>query len=327
MTTSRSAARPRHGLLLGGPRRALFGALLLLGGLGSLGTMGCAPAPTAPTAGSPAPAAGPADPGSSATAPARAPQRLIALAPAITEALFVLGAGSRVVGVGTYTSWPPEALALPRLGGLFDPNLEAIVALQPDLVVLAPSQTLLAERLAGLDIATLTVTTESVADVEAMFATLAARCELDATSALTALRTGLAPRDPALDVSVALVVSRQPGQLGELMLAGPGTYFADLLDRLGARNTFADAAMRYPTVSPEELLRRDPDVLVELHPDDLSPADLAAFESRIVAEWSTFATLSAVRRGRVRVVSGAHTMLPGPRLPTLYADLARALAP
>jgi iron complex transport system substrate-binding protein len=324
-----------------GPRRSLPALALALAI--ALGAAGCGTAPeVAPGSGAtnppgapvaageeatgagrasaPAPAAPP--PQTSAQSSARPPQRLVALAPALTEALFVLGAGPRVVGVGTYTSWPPEALALPRLGGLFDPNLEAIVALAPDLVLLAPSQTVLGERLAGLGIATLTVATETVPDVERMLALLGERCGLDPSVALASFRAGLAPRVPPLGGSAALVVSRQPGQLGELLVAGPGTYFDDLLSRLGVANAFADAASRYPTVSPEELLRRDPDVLVELFAEPLDPATAA---SRI-AEWQAFPTLAAVRHGRVRVVSGGHTMLPGPRLPQLYADLEGALA-
>src|SRR5689334_1303434 len=75
------------------------------------------------------------------------PQRIVALAPNLSETLFALGLGDRVVGVGDFSTWPPEAADKPRLGGLFDANLERIVSLKPDLAVLLPSEKDLAAKL------------------------------------------------------------------------------------------------------------------------------------------------------------------------------------
>jgi|CXWL01.1.fsa_nt_gi iron complex transport system substrate-binding protein len=253
-----------------------------------------------------------------------APQRIVSMAPAVTETLYALGLGERVVGVSDYTVWPPAAASLPRLGGLFDPNLEAIFSLRPDLVILIPSQADLATRLGGLAIASLTVRCDTLADVEAMFLAVATRCGVDPSVFLTEWRQALAPRAPPLGGRVAVLIGRQPGELGELLTVGPGSFLAELLDRLGVVNVFADAPTAYPTVSAEELLVRNPDTIVEIESEVLTPAA----GERLLGDWRrAFGDLAAVRRGRIRLIDADYTMLPGPRLPQLYARLAAALAP
>ena len=94
--------------------------------------------------------------------PAPLPQRIIALTPSLVETLFALGLGDRVAGVGSYVFWPPAAAARPRIGGLFDPNLERIVSLKPDLAVLLPSERDLATRLKPLGVDVLVVPDETL---------------------------------------------------------------------------------------------------------------------------------------------------------------------
>ena len=106
----------------------------------------------------------------------RIPQRIVALTPSLTETLFALGLGDRVVGVGDYTYWPDAAVRKPHLGGLFNPNLERIVSLRPDLAVLGPSERDLAAKLRPLKIDVLVVPNESLADVERSFYTIAVSC-------------------------------------------------------------------------------------------------------------------------------------------------------
>lgn len=249
------------------------------------------------------------------------PRRIISLVPAVVEALYALELGERVVGVGNYSVWPPEVTSKPRLGGLFDPSLEGIVALAPDLVILAPSQGDLGARLAQFRIQTLVVRTEDVADVEAMFLALGERAGIEAGPFVARFRNELAPRQPPIPLRVALLIGRQPGALADLLVAGEGTYLDDLLRRLGATNVFADARLRYPAVSPEEILARNPDVIVEVHAAALDQAARA----NLTADWQRFPSLRAVATGRVRVVAGDYTMLPGPRLPELYRALEHAL--
>ncbi len=248
----------------------------------------------------------------------------MALAPNVSETLFALGLGDRVVGVGSYSNWPAEAARKPRLGGLFDANLERIVALHPDLAVLLPSERDLAVKLAPLGIETLTLPNETLADVERSFHTVAERCGVPREGDRLAAewRAGLAPQALPNRPRVLLSVGRQEGRLADVLVAGPDTFYQELLDRMGAVNVFADAPVRYPKVSLEEVVARAPDFIVELRGEAVSPEAARS----LVRDWDQLANVPAVRAGRVVILAGDWTGIPGPRLPQLYGELRKALA-
>ncbi|HEV8578400.1 MAG TPA: helical backbone metal receptor, partial [Thermoanaerobaculia bacterium] len=257
--------------------------------------------------------------------PASPPRRIIALTPSLVEILFALGLGDRVAGVGNYVFYPPEAASKPRIGGLFDPNLERIVSLKPDLAVLLPSERDLGRQLRPLGVDILVVPDETLADVEGSFLTIARRCGVpEAGERLAARwRADLAPQLlPGPPLKVMVSVGRSAGRLGEVTVAARRTFYDELLTRLGAVNVFADAPTRYPQVNLEEIVARKPDVILELRPDPLTPDRAAA----VVNDWNTLSQIPAVRNGRVKVISGDFTMLPGPRLGRLYREMRGALA-
>lgn len=253
-----------------------------------------------------------------------APRRIIALTPSLVETLFALGLGDRVVGVGNYTTWPPAALAKPRLGGLFDPNLERIAALHPDLAVLLPSEGDLGTKLKPLGVEVLIVPDETLADIEASFRTIARRCGTPEVGERLAaeLHAGLVPQPlPGPPPRVMLSVGRRAGSLGEVVVAAHGTFLDELLTRLGAENVFADAPSRYPQIGLEEIVARKPEVIVELRAEALAPAVIAS----LIQDWRVLPQVPAVRDGRVEVIAGNHVLIPGPRLPQFYRELRQAL--
>ena len=160
--------------------------------------------------------------------PAADPQRIVTLAPNLTEIAFELGLGDRVVGVSQYALWPPEAAERPRLGGLFDPNLERTVALEPDLAIVLPSQEEVARHLEGVGVPSLTVGIETLDDLEAAVRAIAERCGVPEAGKELAerLRRELAPR-PVPGAPPAVVVLDRDAQgsndgAGGLLVAGPG---------------------------------------------------------------------------------------------------------
>lgn len=248
-------------------------------------------------------------------------RRVIALTPSLVETLFALGLGDRVAGVGDYSTWPPEAEKKPRLGGLFNPNLEQIVALKPDLAVLIPSESDLAARLEPLGVGVLVVRNESLADVERSFHTIAERCGVAAAGDRLAAewRQGLEPSPlPGPPPRVMLSVGRQAGRLGDMIVAGQGTFFHELLERLGAKNAFADAPGLYPQISLEEIVARRPDVILELRAYPVAPEVAASLRS----DWRELGEGAR----RVEVLAGDYVVIPGPRLPRLYREMREALA-
>jgi len=253
-----------------------------------------------------------------------APQRILALAPSAAEICYELGLGDRVVGVGDYVRWPPAWASKPRLGGLFNPQLERIAALRPDLAILLPSEAPLAEQLAALDIPILTIPSETLGDVEQAIRLIAETAQVpEAGLALvTRWREGIAPRPLPRPVRVALVVGREPGRLGEIVVAGRETFFDQLLRRLGAVNVFTDAPTRYPQISAEDIVLRRPDAIVELQPLEVPQTRVDA----LVEDWRALPTVPAVENGCLLVVDGEHVLVPGPRLPLLFDQLHTELA-
>lgn len=256
-------------------------------------------------------------------ATARTPQRIIALTPSVEETLFALGLGKRVVGVGDYCRWPPEVRSLPQLGGLFNPNLERIVALKPDLAVLIPSERDLAAKLGRLGVETLIIREESLADIEQSFRTIAQRCGVpEAGERLAAQwRQDMAPRPLSWKPKVMISVGRQSGRLADVLVAGPGTFFDEVLARMGGVNAFGDAKTLYPQVSLEEVVARAPDVILEMRAERLAPDVTAA----LVNDWKQLPQVPAVQHGGVAVLADDYVVIPGPRLPRLAADMRAAL--
>lgn len=260
----------------------------------------------------------------SSTSPSAGCRRVIALAPNLSETLFALGLGDRVVGVGDYSTWPPEVTRLPKLGGLFNPNLEKIVSLKPDLAVLVPSEGDLAQKLKGLGVDSITLSNETLGDIERSFHLLAERCGVpEAGDRLAAeWREGLKPDPLPGSPKILLSAGRPVGRLADLVVAGPGTYFEELLANLGAVNAFADAPVRYPEVGMEDVIARAPDVIVEVRAEAVSPE----LERQLISDWQALPRIPAVRNGRIVVIDGDYAVVPGPRIPQLYRELRAALA-
>jgi iron complex transport system substrate-binding protein len=250
------------------------------------------------------------------------PQRIIALAPSVAEVVHVLGLSDRVVGVGDYVTWPPELAAKKRLGGLFNADFESIVALRPDLAILLESEESLRSRLEDVGVEVLTVPSDSLSDIEFAVGAIADRCGVKerGEEVLRQWRLDLAPRPLPVPLRVAMVVGREPRRLGDMVVAGPSTFFDQLLRRLGASNAFGDVGALYPQVGIEEILRRRPDVVVEIQPLTVPQSRVAALEK----DWAGLADLAG-GGPCIAIVDGPYVLVPGPRLPQVYAELRAAL--
>jgi iron complex transport system substrate-binding protein len=261
-----------------------------------------------------------------------APQRIVSLAPSLTETLFALGLGDRVVGVTRYCAYPPEVIGLPKVGGHLDPNFEAIVALEPDLVVLIPSGEASGKRLESLAVPVLQVDQHDVQSLLASISMLAEACGVGDRGGR--LRAEMERRLKATSNAVegagrprAVVVVGHDisgGVVRSVWAAGPDTFYDGVLEIAGGVNAVAGAVVRYPELSREGLAVLDPDVVLDV---------VAGVEERgaeiddIYAGWGGLVELRAVREGRVQVLEGDLMVVPGPRLPEMVREIARALHP
>ena len=246
-------------------------------------------------------------------------RRVVSLIPSLTEDLFAVGAGDRVVGVSAYSDYPPRAKALPVVSSFAAIDAERIVALHPDVVVAIPSQQGLARDITRAGIRLALFRDDSLDDVyanlhgigalvgrsrqaDALVARLRAR-----TVALTRARP-LRARRPA----VFVVLGTAP-----IFTVGRGSYIASLIELAGARNAAADVAAPYARYSAEALIARQPDALI-VDPD-VRFADVAA-----TPPWSS---LYAVRQHHVYVLPDAAILeRPGPRYNDGLAWLIATLA-
>ena len=246
-------------------------------------------------------------------APAR---RIVSLIPVTTEVLFDLGAGANLVGRTTWCDQPAEASRIRSLGDGLEPNVEAIVSVNPDLVVLyrSPRNAAAAERLRQLGFPTIQLRTDGLTDLHratgllgrATGRTAEAGWVLGVMDSLLALldrRKDSGPRP-----SVLVLAWDQPP-----MTIGRGSFLHEILERAGARNVFDDLESPSAPVSLEAIAARDPDLILTL---DVAPTIAGRPEWQVVR---------AVRERHFLRVHGSEFMRPTPRAPDAVRQLARVL--
>ena len=259
-----------------------------------------------------------------------APQRIVSAIPAVTEILFAIGAGPQVVGVGSYDRYPPEVEDLARVGGLIDPDIEAILALEPDLVVPYGTQRDLISQLERARIPLLLYAHGSLGDVLTTIRALGRRTRRSAQAErvargieqhLAAIGTALTDRPRPRTL---LVIAREPNSLRNLFASGGVGFQHDMLVLAGGENVLAGTSTRAAQVTTETILQLAPDVVLEVRAGDtMTAAEIA----REAAAWQTLPSLPAVRAGRVVFLAGSDLVIPGPRIASAVARFARALHP
>ncbi len=250
-----------------------------------------------------------------AITPAR---RIVSLAPSITELLFALGAGEQVVGRTTYCKYPAAALAVPSVGDGLNPNVEAIVARTPDLVVLyrSPHTEAAARQLEALGVRTLTIhhdRLEDIAETARQLGEAAGRSAAGAAIARSIDSALAAPPPPDLHARIVYVVWDNPP-----IVIGGGSFLDQLMGLAGATNTFHDIGTPSATVSIETIAARDPDWIgVIRETDDTAPPAYAARP-----EWQV---VRAIHERRFLLLPAELFGQPSPRAPEAVAWLRRHL--
>jgi len=244
-------------------------------------------------------------------------RRVVSLNPSLTAMLIALGGREALVGVDDYSARSPAAAGLPTVGGLYNPSLEAVVALRPDLVVFVSSaeQRGFKEHLEALAIPRLELDPVSFDDVLGAIETLGARIgrEREAAARVAAIRRTRARVEAAASAlperRAVLVLQREP-----LFVAGGGTFVDDMLRSLRVRNLAAEEPGRWPRLSREWLLAAAPELILDASPD---PEPAAPF-------WARWPSLPAVRSGGVVELPEGVATLPGPDLDAALLTLAAA---
>jgi len=259
-------------------------------------------------------------------------ERIVSLAPSITEILFALGAGENVVGVTRYCSYPPEAAGRSRVGGLFDPNLEKIVSLRPDLVVMLETN---ADTPAfeELGLHRLVVSHKNIEGILESFTTIgraleepakAERMVAEIRARLERIERKTASR-PRRRVMFSVYRNAGSGSLEEVTVVGGGEgFYNGVIRAAGGENACRNRAVPFPVVSPESILGMNPEVIIDLVRLQTGPKP---GRQKILADWQQVADVEAVAGGRVYVLDDDFASIPGPRFILLVEKLARLFHP
>ena len=249
----------------------------------------------------------------------RAPQRIVSTAPSITEMLYALGLGDRVVGVTTYCRYPPEAQQKPKIGDYTSPNIEAIAAQRPDLVIVPTNPIRLTERLRTMRLEVLEIDPQNLAALYNSFRIVGQAAGVPAAAARLAdtvrakvdeVRTRASKLKPT---KMMFVIGRAPNRLDGLVAVGRASYLNEIIELAGGVNIFADAVAAYPAVSLEEVIARNPEVIVDMGDmsDTIGVTD--QHKREVVGLWQRTATIAAVKDRRVFAVASDIYVVPGPR--------------
>lgn len=249
------------------------------------------------------------------------PQRIVSLAPSITETLFAIGAGGQIAGVTDYCNYPQEAARKPRVGGIVNPSIETIVGLRPDLIILsvegnvredfkkltefgAPVFVTNPRTLDGIykSIANLGVLTGHQREADEVIRVM----QTTERSIASRIRSGVQPR-------TLMIVSVQP-----LIVVGSKTFLGRLLERAGASNIAASSLSSYPTYSREAVVRDNPDLIIVT--SDIIPDTGTLLQ--LFPEWQH---LKAVQTRHIYRIDADLASRPGPRAAAALEALHRLI--
>ena len=254
---------------------------------------------------------------------AKAPTRVVSLAPSITEILYAIGLTDEIVGVSEFCDYPAAAKQKPKVG-YANPNVEVIISLQPDLV-LAPRAFLRAELLAKLEqlkIPTFVVDPESFEEIPSRIQTVGRilNRSSSADGVAMVMRQRIAAIRSKLDavalVRVLYVLNSQP-----LITVGPGSYIHQVISVAGGSNIASQTTVPYPHLNMEAVLKADPEIIIFPigHAEGIPTAEQQ--------EWLRWTSLSAVKQRRLHQISADVLNRPGPRIVEGLEALARIIHP
>lgn len=252
------------------------------------------------------------------------PQRIVSLAPGLTEIVFAIGRGSSLVGVTKFCDYPEAARKIKKVGGFLDVSMEALVALAPDIVLAYPEH---ADRMKSLPprVRLITVRHDRLSDLLGSIGEIgrALNGEKEAGRLLDAIRDRL--RRVAQHVAgrrkvrALCIAGRNADELKNMFIIGRNDFLNDLLEIAGGMNAYR-GDVDYPNISLESVIALDPEFILEIssHYEGIP-------DERIFAIWRPLNMVAAVARQQVRIIKDPSWLRPGPRVGRVAEKLAAML--
>lgn len=237
--------------------------------------------------------------------------RIVSLSPAMTEMLFSLGAGDKLVGVTTFCDFPVQAKKIRKVGDFSHPSIERIVALKPNLVIInLPEQKRIKGELEKLGINTFVSSPNSLTDIYQELSAIGRELGLErqADSLIEYMKHNLQVTTPDNRKRVFVEIAPRP-----IVTIGAATFLNDLIERAGGVNIFRDLNKDYPVVNQEAVITRDPEIIIVLHPKGITGR----------TGWQK---IQAIENNRIYTdLNPDHLMRPGPRLVDGFRQLKRII--
>jgi iron complex transport system substrate-binding protein len=254
-------------------------------------------------------------------------QRIVSLSPNLTEIVFALGLGEKVVGVSNNCDWPAEAKTKPKMGTFWQPNPEAIIIAKPDLVVCETieQQRAVAETLKRTGLNILTLRVESIEELYEAIQSIGQAT--DSNAAAEQLATDIKKQiekihekfSSAKKVKVLWVMQTEP-----VRVAGVKTFINEIIEIAGGQNAVGPTPDQYPSVGSEVILGCGAEVIIQ---SAMGTEDIAKQQESAEKFWSRFGNLPAVKNKRIYVIDPDTVLRLGPRLPQGVQAVAKCLHP
>lgn len=251
--------------------------------------------------------------------------RVIAMAPNTAEILYALGLSNEVVGVSRFCSYPPDVTNKPTVGGLYDPNWEMIVALQPDLVVGLETQKEIEGQLKALGIDFLGVSHEHISEILQSVLIIGKACgaEEKAEALFQCLEKQIekVPNIGKTEKLKVLVCVGHDESLSRMYIAARGTFYDELIELAGGVNACEETSGRYPEISPEGLAAMNPDLVIDIFPMSGEKSSNVWKNNGVQAQpaseqWKPY---------RAIALTNDYAWTPGPRFVLLLEEFTHAL--
>jgi iron complex transport system substrate-binding protein len=247
--------------------------------------------------------------------PLKSPERIVSLAPNITEILFTLGLEDKIVAVSDDSDYPPEAADINKVGTFWQPSTEAIIATKPDLVITLwfAQQKSVADTLERLGYPVLVLRMEKFCELSEAFRQIGiasgvqAQAEKLAQTIDNKINELKARYSRTEKAKVLWVIQEEP-----LRVAGRNTFLNELIEAAGGENAVGQTLQQYPSISTEELLSCGADVIIQ---SAMSKENIESQQKHAELFWSEYTHLPAVKKGRIHVLYSDALLRLGPRLP------------
>ncbi|MDL2227054.1 ABC transporter substrate-binding protein [Deltaproteobacteria bacterium OttesenSCG-928-M10] len=261
-------------------------------------------------------------------APPTNPERIVSLAPSVTETLYAIGMGDQVVGVTEYCKYPPEVQSKPKVAGFSDINLEAVLRQKPDLVALPVDKIRNQTSLERLGLTVMPLNTRSLSGLMEAIEQLGQATGHQAESKVIVRRIqdGIAQAEARAEgrekprVLFSVMHSYQGlGYITEINAVGRDGFFSQLIEIAGGVNVY-QGSLAFPRLSREAVIFLNPEVIIDIIPDS---EDLEA----VRRDWMSLSSVTAIKNGRIIFLTDNSDTVPGPRTYQTLAKLSEAFHP